>query len=247
MPGHWSGSTRHRWAKGSRPTACSVSCVACVLTVSWSTPISALRRRSLAARLTVDVADYLPYDLPEHVDRLLGALQPDLLVFAKLDLWPELATRASTTGTEVAIVAATVSPGSGRLRWPARRLLAPGYKAVRAAAAVSAEDATRLVRLGVPAERIRVLGDPRFDSVLERVGVVKPVRSPAGLRARRADHGGGLHLAQRRGRAPPCLRRGPEPAPGRPPHPRATRAHRGPPGRHRGRGGQSGPSSGRCA
>ena len=129
---------------------------------------------SLAARLTVDVADYLPYDLPEHVDRLLGALQPDVLVFAKLDLWPELATRASTTGTEVAIVAATVSRGSGRLRWPARTILAPGYKAVRAAAAISAEDATRLVRLGVPAERIRVLGDPRFDSVLERVGMVKP-------------------------------------------------------------------------
>ena len=124
---------------------------------------------SLAARLTVDVADYLPYDLPGSVDRLLGALQPDLLVFAKLDLWPELSTRASTTGTEVAIVAATVSRGSGRLRWPARAFLAPGYKAVAAAAAVSTDDATRLARLGVPAERIRVLGDPRFDSVLERV------------------------------------------------------------------------------
>ncbi|MEO8090039.1 MAG: glycosyltransferase N-terminal domain-containing protein [Gemmatimonadales bacterium] len=129
---------------------------------------------SLAARLTVDVADYLPYDLPEHVDRLLGALQPDLLVFSKLDLWPELATRASTSGTEVAIVAATVSRGSGRLRWPARTLLAPGYKAVRAAAAISSDDATRLTRLGVAAERIRVLGDPRFDSVLDCVGRVDP-------------------------------------------------------------------------
>ncbi len=129
---------------------------------------------SLAARLPVDVADYLPYDLPEHVDRLLGALQPDLLVFAKLDLWPELATRASTTGTEVAMVAATVSQGSGRLRWPARTLLAPGYRAVTAAAAISPEDAARLVRLGVAEERIRVLGDPRFDSVLERVLGVDP-------------------------------------------------------------------------
>ena len=129
---------------------------------------------SLAARLTVDVADYLPYDFPENADRLLGALQPDVLVFAKLDLWPELATRASTSGTEVAIVAATVSRGSGRLRWPARALLKPGYKAVAAAAAISADDATRLTRLGVPSERIRVLGDPRFDSVLERVGAVDP-------------------------------------------------------------------------
>ena len=129
---------------------------------------------SLAARLTVDVADYLPYDLPDSVDCLLRALQPDVLVFAKLDLWPELSTRASTTGTEVAIVAATVSRGSGRLRWPARTLLTSGYKAVAAAAAISADDATRLAGLGVPAERIRVLGDPRFDSVLERVAGVDP-------------------------------------------------------------------------
>jgi len=129
---------------------------------------------SLAARLAVDVADYLPYDLPQSADRLLGALRPDLLVFAKLDLWPELSTRASTTGTEVAIVAGTVSRGSGRLRWPARPLLKPGYGSVAAAAAISADDATRLAHLGVPAERIRVLGDPRFDSVLERVSGVDP-------------------------------------------------------------------------
>src|SRR5688572_5202810 len=57
---------------------------------------------SLAARLPVDAADYLPYDLPGAVDRLLRVLEPHLLVFSKLDLWPELATRASTSGAEVA-------------------------------------------------------------------------------------------------------------------------------------------------
>jgi 3-deoxy-D-manno-octulosonic-acid transferase len=129
---------------------------------------------SLAGRLQVDVADYLPYDFPARVDRLLRALEPDLLVFAKLDLWPELSTRAATSGTEVAIVAATVSPGSGRLRWPVRTLLEPGYRAVAAAAAVSADDAARLTRLGVAADRIRVLGDPRFDSVADRVRGIPP-------------------------------------------------------------------------
>lgn len=128
---------------------------------------------ALAARLQVDVADYLPYDLPGSAGRLLSALQPDLLVFSKLDVWPELSTRASTTGTEVAIVAATVSPGSGRLRWPARTALTPGYRVVSAAAAISSEDAVRLARLGVAPERIQVLGDPRFDSVMEKVGRVR--------------------------------------------------------------------------
>ena len=126
----------------------------------------------LARRLTVDAADYLPYDLPEAADLLLGALIPDLLVFSKLDLWPELATRAASAGTSVALVAATVSPGSGRLRWPARALLRAGYEAVSAAGTIAEADAERLARLGVPPDRIRVLGDPRFDSVTARVAAV---------------------------------------------------------------------------
>jgi 3-deoxy-D-manno-octulosonic-acid transferase len=128
----------------------------------------------LARRLTVDAADYLPYDLPEAADRLLAALAPDLLVFSKLDLWPELATRATATGATVALVAATVSPGSGRLRWPARALLQAGYAAVSAAGTIAETDAKRLARLGVPPERIHVLGDPRFDSVAARVAAVPP-------------------------------------------------------------------------
>lgn len=128
----------------------------------------------LAQRMPADVADYLPYDRPAAVAAVLAALRPDLLVFAKLDLWPELATRAAASGTPVALVAATVSPGSGRLRWPARSLLQAGYEAVAAAAAIAAEDAERLARLGVAPERIRVLGDPRFDSVDARVRAVSP-------------------------------------------------------------------------
>lgn len=127
---------------------------------------------SLARRLPVDVADYLPYDLPRSVEALLGSLAPDLLVFSKLDLWPELAVRAAARGITVTMVAATVSPGSGRLRWPARALLRAGYAAVRAAAAVSEGDAARLARLGVSPDRIHVLGDPRYDSVVERISGV---------------------------------------------------------------------------
>jgi 3-deoxy-D-manno-octulosonic-acid transferase len=126
----------------------------------------------LARRLPVDVADYLPYDLSQPVEALLDALAPEVLVFSKLDLWPELAVRAAARGMTVAIVAATVSPGSGRLRWPARALLRAGYEAVGTAAAVSEDDATRLARLGVSPGRIRVLGDPRYDSVVERIAGV---------------------------------------------------------------------------
>ncbi|MEO7987831.1 MAG: glycosyltransferase N-terminal domain-containing protein, partial [Gemmatimonadales bacterium] len=128
----------------------------------------------LSRRIAADAADFLPYDLPAAADRLLEALRPDLLVFSKLDLWPELATRAAASGTTVAIVAGTVSAESGRLRWPARGLLAPGYRSVAAAGAISEADAARLVTLGVPRTAVRVLGDPRFDSVERRVRSTAP-------------------------------------------------------------------------
>jgi 3-deoxy-D-manno-octulosonic-acid transferase len=128
----------------------------------------------LAERLQVAIADYLPYDLPSDMDRVLDALRPDALVFTKLDLWPELATRAARRGTSVVIAAATVRPGSGRLRWPVRRLLHPGYAAVQAAGAISPDDGVRLLRLGVSAGAIHVTGDPRMDSVDRRHGAVDP-------------------------------------------------------------------------
>jgi len=128
----------------------------------------------LAGRLPVDVADYLPWDRAGDVGAALDALRPSALVFCKLDLWPELATRAARRGAAVGLIAATVSPYSKRLRWPARALLRSGYRAVALAGAISDADADRLSALGVPRERIEVTGDPRFDSALQRARAVRP-------------------------------------------------------------------------
>ncbi len=129
---------------------------------------------SLAATMQVDFATYLPYDRVSDVEAELDALSPDLLVFAKLDLWPELATRAASRGAAVALVAATVLPDSGRLRWTVRTLAAPAYASLSAIGAVGRDDADRLVTLGAEPDRITVTGDPRIDSVLERVDVAPP-------------------------------------------------------------------------
>ncbi len=129
---------------------------------------------SLARSFPADFADYLPWDRPVDVAAALDALRPTALVFCKLDLWPELATQAAARGIAVGMIAATVSPVSGRSRWPARALLRPGYQVVSQAGAVSEQDAARLAELGVPATRIEITGDPRFDSALERARAIQP-------------------------------------------------------------------------
>ena len=130
--------------------------------------------RELAQSLRVDIASYLPYDVGAEVEAALEALRPSAVVFTKLDLWPELACRARERGSQVMLVAGTVRSGSSRLRWPARTLLRPGYQALTLAGAIADDDAARLQRIGVPRERIEVTGDPRYDSVAERVAGVAP-------------------------------------------------------------------------
>lgn len=125
-----------------------------------------------AAGIGADVHDYLPYDLPRCIDPVLKALRPALLLFSRLDLWPLLASHARAMGSRVALIGATVRPGSGRLRWPVRSLAHPGYAALDLALAASSDDAARLPRLGVAADRIVVTGDPRVDAALDRVGAV---------------------------------------------------------------------------
>jgi 3-deoxy-D-manno-octulosonic-acid transferase len=136
---------------------------------TWFSPSA----EQLGQRLPVDAADYLPYDLPADVDALLAAIHPDVLAFSKLDLWPELATRAAAAGTRVVMVAGTVAPGSGRLHWPVRQALRPGYGSLTLAGAISPDDASRLQSLGVEPARVRVTGDPRFDSVIEKVSAIR--------------------------------------------------------------------------
>lgn len=135
---------------------------------------------SLAASVGADWSGYLCYDRRADVDRMLAAAAPDLLVFTKLDLWPQLSVRAAARGTCVTIVAATVSPASGRLRWPARPLATPGYAAVQLAIAADADDCPRLEALGCQPARIVVGGDPRIDAVLDAVANAAPL--PEGAR-----------------------------------------------------------------
>jgi 3-deoxy-D-manno-octulosonic-acid transferase len=128
----------------------------------------------LLTKLPADVTGYLPYDRVDDVTEFLDVLSPTVLIFTKLDIWPELATRAHQRGVGVGLITGTVRPHSGRLRWPIRAFLHPGYAVLDAVGTVSEDDADRLVRLGVERDRIDTLGDPRYDSVVARVAEVRP-------------------------------------------------------------------------
>jgi 3-deoxy-D-manno-octulosonic-acid transferase len=127
---------------------------------------------AFARAVPADFADYLPLDAAGEVRRALGALCPDVVAFSKYDVWPVLTREATARGVRLLLLSATLPAASGRLRAPSRALLAPAYARLGAVAAISAEDAERFGRLGVPAERRSVMGDARFDQVWARARAV---------------------------------------------------------------------------
>jgi len=122
----------------------------------------------LAQALPVDFTDYLPLDRLPDVRLALETLAPTALVFAKLDVWPELTLAAAARGTGLGLISATVAPRSSRLAWPVRAWATPAYAALDRIGAIGAEDAARLERLGAHRETITITGDTRYDSVAER-------------------------------------------------------------------------------
>jgi 3-deoxy-D-manno-octulosonic-acid transferase len=115
--------------------------------------------------LSVDFSDYLPLDNTSDVDAALDALSPSALVFSKLDVWPVLAERAAARGIKLGLVSATLSSRSSRRSLLARALLHDAYARLDAVGAISADDAERLVGVGVRPSVIQITGDTRYDEV----------------------------------------------------------------------------------
>ena len=121
-----------------------------------------------AAGLDVDFRDVLPFDTRRAADAALDALRPSLLIFSKLDVWPQLTESASRRGIPLALISATLAAGSSRTRGLAPLLLRDAYALLDGVGAISPEDAARLIELGCRTDAVRVTGDTRFDQVIAR-------------------------------------------------------------------------------
>ena len=128
--------------------------------------------QAFAPSIGADICDYLPFDRAVDADRLLDALRPSVLVFAKLDVWPVLVARAQAKNVPVALISGTLAEQSGRLGWWSQQLVHDAYAALNAVGAIDASHADRLQSLGVAASAIEVTGDTRFDQVAARAAAV---------------------------------------------------------------------------
>ena len=115
------------------------------------------------------VLDYTPFDTSREVKRALALLQPRAIVYVRSDLWPNLIWIAAERKIPQFLVSATLPSNSLRFRsWFGRSFFAQVYPYLQGIYAVSAEDQSRFLRSMSHSHTIQVVGDTRFDSVMER-------------------------------------------------------------------------------
>ena len=108
-------------------------------------------------------AFYFPLDFAFAIGPYLRWLHPEMIVIAETEFWPNFLRLAHASGARVAVVNARISErswaGYRRFRLLLRRIL----QNVDLFQAQTDEDARRLRDIGVPAARIQVSGNLKFD------------------------------------------------------------------------------------
>jgi 3-deoxy-D-manno-octulosonic-acid transferase len=121
--------------------------------------------RELASQtLSAEAAIFaFPFELAGAVERALTHTRPSLIVLTETEIWPLFLDRASRLGVPVALVNGRISARSFARYRLARRFLARSLSQIALFAMQSDEDARRIEALGAPRERIRNLGNIKYD------------------------------------------------------------------------------------
>jgi 3-deoxy-D-manno-octulosonic-acid transferase len=123
----------------------------------------------------VELLCYLPFDSIWNQRILLTAIKQQLVVISKHDVWPNLLVAAHQLNIPTALINANFHPRSLRVHPAFRFFHRWVFSEFSGIAAVSQQHAERLNTLvgnGVPSQ---VLGDSRYDRVMERCYRVSPI------------------------------------------------------------------------
>ena len=119
-------------------------------------------------RPCADLHDYLPFDDPAIMRRLVRAWNPRLLLFVKFDCWPNQVLAAAEHGVPVFLLAGALQPRSFRLHPLARSLFRDVFDRFTHIGVCTPDDQRRFEdQLGVSAP-VSVTGDTRIEQVILR-------------------------------------------------------------------------------
>lgn len=131
------------------------------MVVTTVTPTGSDRVRQLWGDQVFHV--YLPYDLPAGIRRFLHRVKPAIAVIMETEIWPNLFLECEARGVPIVVANARLSEKSLRGYGPVTPLARVAIRCATFVAAQSQQDAERLLELGARPERLRVVGNMKYD------------------------------------------------------------------------------------
>ncbi|MGH9394382.1 MAG: 3-deoxy-D-manno-octulosonic acid transferase [Terriglobales bacterium] len=133
---------------------------AVVLSVTTAAGRSVAERRIAADRIF-----YFPLDFAFAARRALRSLQPELVLIAETEIWPNFLREAAAARVPVMFINGRISGRSFARYRLARRLMAPTMARVSSFLMQTPTDARRALALGADPARVEIAGNLKFDLI----------------------------------------------------------------------------------
>lgn len=98
--------------------------------------------------------------------RWLRRVRPDLLVLVELEVWPAMTAEAESLGVPVIVINGRLTERSARRYRQIAGLIRPSFARLRWCAVQDQPIADRFIALGVPRERVEILGTMKWDTAV---------------------------------------------------------------------------------
>jgi len=131
------------------------------------TTLSETGQTMAKTRLAPDYLTFLPLDYPFIVRSFFEHFSPRLILAMETELWPTLISKAKNLGIPVVIANGRISPGTERRYHWFSALYRPLAASLTAFLAQSEAHARRARDIGVRDDAVEVLGDVKYDQVLD--------------------------------------------------------------------------------
>ncbi len=120
----------------------------------------------------VEFVFHAPIDLRRFVKRALASLNPSALIIVETELWPNLIKKAKKRSCWVALINGRISGESLSKYLLLKSLFSETLSYVDLFCMQSEEDAERIKKLGAEKDKIKVLGNLKFDRMITQISEI---------------------------------------------------------------------------
>lgn len=134
------------------------------LLITTTTPTGSARVKA-ALQDTVEHV-YLPYDLPDAVNRFMQQFKPRLAVIMETEIWPNLYAYCGNNQIPLYLINARLSEKSVRGYHKIAALVRPALANVKLIATQSRDDSERFLAIGADSDKVVTFGNIKFDAAI---------------------------------------------------------------------------------